>query len=428
MSRPFSIKIDEDQCIGCGVCVRQCPCQTIELVKRKTLSERRQPSCQFACPSGVDVRGWMSVVNNGGSIDDAWRLIVRNNPFPAVTGRVCPHPCESACNRGYLDEALSINSLERFIGDYGIENGLAFAAPEKKKKEKVAVVGAGPSGMSCAYHLAAMGYPVTVFEAGGRPGGMLSHAIPRYRLPQAIIDAEIQRITDMGVEWRYNTKIGRDIGLDRLAQDFRAVFVAIGAQESAALNIEGEHASNVVTGLKFLRDISEGKKVSPGRKVVVVGGGNTAVDAARAARRLGSEVTIIYRRTQSEMPAYPPEVEEAGREGVKIEFLCAPVRVALNGSNKAVSVVCTRMRLGETDASGRPKPVPVSSSEFSLDLDSLIVAVGQEVDSTGMDVLTDKTGWIGTDGSGATSQVGIFAGGDAAAGPGTVSGAIGQGR
>ncbi len=410
------------------MCVRQCPCQTIELVKRKTLSERRQPSCQFACPSGVDVRGWMSVVNNGGSIDDAWRLIVRNNPFPAVTGRVCPHPCESACNRSYLDEALNINSLERFIGDYGIENGLAFAVPEKKKKEKVAVVGAGPSGMSCAYHLAAMGYPVTVFEAGGRPGGMLSHAIPRYRLPQVVIDAEIQRITDMGVEWRYNTKIGRDIGLDRLAQDFRAVFVAIGAQRSTVLDIEGEHASNVVTGLEFLRDISEGKKVSPGRKVVVVGGGNTAVDAARAARRLGSDVTIIYRRTQSEMPAYPPEVEEAGREGVKIEFLCAPVRVALNGSNKAVSVVCTRMRLGETDASGRPKPVPVSSSEFSLDLDSLIVAVGQEVDSTGMDVLTDKRGWIGTDGSGATSQAGIFAGGDAAAGPGTVSGAIGQGR
>lgn len=428
MSRPFSIKVDEDKCIGCGACIRQCPCQTIELVKRKAPSEKQQPSCQFACPAGIDVRGCLGILNNGGSLDDAWKIIVESNPFPAVTGRVCPHPCEASCNRNYVDEAVNINSLERFIGDYGIENELAFARPESRKKEKVAVVGAGPSGMSCAYYLAGMGYQVTIFEAGDRPGGMLSHAIPRYRLPQAIIDAEMKRIADMGAEVKYRTKIGRDMSLDQLQKEFKAVYIAVGAQKSMALGVEGENAGNVMTGLDFLRGLSEREKVAPGKRVVVVGGGNTALDAARAARRLGSDVTIVYRRTKSEMPAHPAEVEEAENEGVKIEFLCAPVKIALNGSNKATSVTCIRMKLGEKDDSGRPKPVQVNGSEFSIGLDSLIVAIGQEVDSAGIEGLIKQTGRIATDGFGATDQKGIFAGGDVAAGLGTVSEAIGTGR
>lgn len=427
-SAPFSIKVDEDKCIGCGVCVMQCPCQTIAMVKRRTLSEKQLPSCQSGCPAGVDIRGYLEVLNNGGSMEAAWKIIVERNPFPAITGRVCPHPCESSCNRSGLDEALNINSLERFIGDYAIENKLAFAKPAQKKNEKVAVVGAGPSGMSCAYHLAGMGYQVSVFEADKGPGGMLSYALPLYRLPQNVIDAEIKRVTDLGVEVKYDTRIGRDFSLDQLAKDFKAVYVSVGAQKSPGLGIDGEQAENVMTGLDFLKNVLEKKNISPGKKVVVVGGGNTAVDAARVARRLGSDVTIVYRRTSSEMPAYPEEVKDARDEGVKIEFLCAPVKIVLNESNRASSITCVKMRLGDPDASGRPSPKPISGSEFSLNLDSLIVAIGQELDSEGVDALKGQRGWLEADANGVTSRPGIFAGGDAVSGPATVTQAIGAGR
>ena len=391
-SSPFSITVDEDKCIGCGVCVMQCPCQTIQMVKRQAPSEKQQAACQHACPAGVDIRGYLAVLNNGGSMEEAWRKIIDRNPFPAITGRVCPHPCETACNRCGLDDALNINALERAIGDYALENKLPLPAPRQKKNEAVAVVGAGPAGMSCAYHLTRMGYAVTVFEAGDGPGGMLTYAIPLYRLPQNIIDAEMKRVTDLGVTVKYGTRIGRDITLDQLTRDFKAVYLAVGAQGAPALGIEGEGAENVMTGLSFLKNVLDKKPIALGQKVAVVGGGNTAVDAARVARRLGAEVTMLYRRTASEMPAYEEEIKEALDEGVKIEYLCAPVSIKVDESNKATVVTCVKMKLGEADASGRPKPEPIGGSEFSLDIDSLIVAVGQALDAEGMDLPRQASG------------------------------------
>lgn len=428
ISSPFSITVDEDKCIGCGVCVMQCPCQTIQMIPRQTPSEKQEAACQFGCPAGVDIRGYVQLLNNGGTLEKAWQMIVERNPFPAVTGRVCPHPCEANCNRANLDDALNINCLERSIGDYALENKLAFAPPKQKKDEKVAVVGAGPSGLSCAYQLAGMGYQVTVFEAGEGPGGMLTYAIPLYRLPKNVIEAEVKRITDLGVEIKYNTRIGNNISLEQLMQEYQAVYVAVGAQKSPILKIEGEDAPNVMTGLNFLKDVLDKKKVGPGKKVVVVGGGNTAVDAARVARRLGAEVTVIYRRTAGEMPAYPEEVKDALDEGVKIEYLCAPIKIDLDESGRATSVVCEKMKLGEADASGRPSPIPIPGSEFSLALDSLIVAIGQGLDTEGLEGLKGESGWLGTDVHGVTSRPGIFAGGDAVSGPATATQAIGAGR
>ena len=193
-TRPFSVIVDEEKCVGCGVCIKQCPCQTLEMLPRKEASPSQQPACQYHCPAGTDIRGYLKAVSDGGSLEDAWKIIVRTNPMPAVTGRVCPHPCEASCNRSGVDAPLNLHSLERAVGDYAIENGLAFEKPLQTKKEKVAVVGSGPSGMSCAFHLANLGYKVTVFEASDRPGGMLSWSIPRYRLPQNVVEAELSRI------------------------------------------------------------------------------------------------------------------------------------------------------------------------------------------------------------------------------------------
>ncbi|HQI02725.1 MAG TPA: NAD(P)-binding protein, partial [Deltaproteobacteria bacterium] len=424
-TRPFSIIVDKDKCIGCGVCIKQCPCQTIEMVKRDAASEKQHPACQFNCPSGIDVRGYLKIISEGGSLGDAWNLITQANPMPAITGRVCPHPCETACNRSYLDSGVNVHSIERAIGDYGIENNLAFEKPDRKAKAKVAVVGSGPSGMSCAYQLAKAGYEVTVFEASNRPGGMLMYAIPKYRLPEAVVNAELGRIIDLGITMKYNTAVGRDISLDDLRNQFKAVYLAIGAQGSTALGVKGEDSPNVLTGLNFLKSLKEGTPVKIGKKVLVIGGGNTAVDAARAARRMGSEVSILYRRTITEMPAYAQEVEAAQQEGIAIEYLCSPVKIEWNGKGSAT---CQRMELGKPDKSGRPAPVPIKGSEFSLPFDTLIAAVGQDINAAGFESLMGKTSWISVDTFGQTGLKGIFAGGDAATGPGMVTEAIGAGR
>jgi NADPH-dependent glutamate synthase beta subunit-like oxidoreductase/nitroreductase/NAD-dependent dihydropyrimidine dehydrogenase PreA subunit len=425
-TRPFTIIVDGDKCIGCGVCIKQCPCQTIEMVKRAAASEKQQPACQFRCPSGIDVRGYLKILADGGTMEDAWRLVTDANPLPAVTGRVCPHPCEASCNRSGLDSGVNIHTIERAIGDYGIEKGLAFEKPAKAGKEKVAVVGAGPSGMSCAYQLARMGYPVTVFEASDRPGGMLSAAIPGYRLPEDVVSREMQRIVDLGVTLSCNTTVGKDITLDELKKKFKAVYLAIGAQAGTAMGISGEDAPSVLTGLAFLKSIKDNKPLAIGKKVLVVGGGNTAVDAARAARRIGSDVKIIYRRTLAQMPAYAEEVEAAMLEGIAIDFLCAPVKIEGNG--KGLTATCQKMELGSPDASGRPAPVPVKGSEFGLAFDTIISAIGQNLMAAGLEPLVGKSPWIIADAFGQTGEQGVFAGGDAASGPGMVAEAIGAGH
>lgn len=422
-SRPFSVVVDTEKCIGCGVCIKQCPCQTVGMVPRKEASLNQQPSCQYRCPAGTDIRGYLKIISDGGSLEDAWKAIIRTNPMPAVTGRVCPHPCETSCNRNGVDTPLNIHSLERAVGDFAIEHNMAFEKPTLARKEKVAVVGSGPSGMSCAFHLAKMGYKVTVFEATVKPGGMLTYAIPRYRLPEAVVDAEIKRIIELGITMKLGMTVGRDIMLDNLKKEFKAVYVALGAQGSTALGIKGEDAGNVYSGLAFLRSVKENKPLVLGKRVVVIGGGNTAIDAARTARRVGSEVTILYRRTAFEMPAHKAEVDAALQEGVKIDFLCAPVAV---GKNSKATLTCQKMELGPVDESGRPRPVPIKSSEFDVAFDTLIVAVGQDLKAEGFETVL-ALNWVGIDVLGQTTQKGVFSGGDAASGPGLVSEAIGAG-
>ena len=287
-----------------------------------------------------------------------WQRLAERNPFPAVCGRVCPHPCEDACNRTAKDGGVAINAIERFLGDFGISHGLKLSKLNNHtQSRKVAVVGAGPAGLSCAYQLARRGYPVTVFEAFPQPGGMLRYGIPRYRLPREVLDAEIGRILELGVELKCDCMIGRELTLAELRQQYQAVFVGIGAQNSLRLNIRGEDAANVFGGTEFLNLVNRGEKVALGEKVMVIGGGDTAIDAARVSRRLGAEVTLLYRRTRAEMPAAASEIEGAIEEGVKIEFLAAPLEV-LQQDGRAVVLRSIRMQLGEPDSSGRPRPVP----------------------------------------------------------------------
>jgi formate dehydrogenase major subunit len=267
-----------------------------------------------------------------------------------------------------------------------------------------------------------MGYDVTVFEAAPKPGGMLRYAIPAYRLPESVVDAEISRIVNLGITMKLGTVIGKDISFDDLKKRFNAVYMAIGAQGGTALGVDSEEGK-VLSGLAFLKSVREKNPTKIGKKVVVIGGGNTAFDAARTARRMGSEVTILYRRTAAEMPAYEEEVKAAKDEGVKIQFLCAPVK--LGGSSNAVTVTCTKIELGSPDASGRPKPVPVKGSEFDVQCETLIAAIGQDINLTGLENIPRANNWIGADVLGQTTEKGIFAGGDAVTGPALVASAIG---
>ncbi|HXX37119.1 MAG TPA: NAD(P)-binding protein [bacterium] len=395
----------------------------------------KTPPCIGGCPSGTDIRGWVTTIaqaqeygrTHEQAYEIAWRMITDRNPFPAVCGRVCPHPCEDSCNRKDKDGAVAINALERFVGDFGIERRLSLGRlTETTYPEKIAVVGAGPAGLSCAYQLARRGYAVTIFEAFSQPGGMLRYGIPPYRLPRDVLDAEIQRILDLGVELRCNTIIGKDIGLEELRGQYQATFVGIGAHKGLTLGIPGEDAPNVLTGTGFLNQVNQGVPVSVGGHVIVVGGGDTAIDAARVSRRLGAEVTVVYRRTRQEMPAIAPEVEGAIEEGVRIEFLVAPVEV-VKSDGVASALRCIRTQLGEPDASGRRRPSPIPGTEFDLPACTIIAAVSQAPDLDGLAPLRQDGNEIRPDRWGATGLDGIYAGGDDVE-LGLVSIAISQGR
>ena len=395
----------------------------------------KTPPCIGTCPSGVDIRGWLITIaqaeaygrTNEQAFEIAWGKITERNPFPAVCGRVCPHPCEDACNRKEKEGGVAINALERFIGDFGIEKGLKLSRlSEEQRNEKVAVIGAGPAGLSCAYQLARRGYPVTVFEAFSKPGGMLRYGIPAYRQPRAVLDAEIQRILDLGVELKCGCVVGKDISLEQLRREYRAVFTGIGAHKGLKLGVPGEDAPNVFTGTEFLNRVNSGEEVPVGDKVIVIGGGDTAIDAARVSKRLGAEVTILYRRTRAEMPAIKPEIEGALKEGVAIEFLAAPVEV-LRESGLAIGLRSIRMELGEPDKSGRPRPVPKPGTEFDVPATAIIAAISQEPDFGPLPELHQGKDWINADRWGATKMDGVFAGGDDIE-LGLVSIAIAQGR
>jgi len=395
----------------------------------------KKPPCIDSCPCGNDIRGMLTTLaqaedygrNSEESLELAWRTMTKTTPFPAVCGRVCPHPCEDGCNRQEKDGSVAINAMERYVGDFGIDKKLAHEKlTDENRSEKIAVIGAGPAGLSCAYQLARRGYQVTVFEAFSKPGGMLRYGIPAYRLPREVLDAEIGKILDLGVDLRCGVVIGRDKSLDDLRSEYKAIFVGIGAHKGRNLRVPGEDASNVFTGTEFLNRVNSGESVEIGDKVVVIGGGDTAIDAARLSKRLGADVTIVYRRTRDEMPAIDPEIEGALEEGIKIEFLAAPVEI-LTESGKAVAMKCLRMKLGEVDSSGRRRPVPIEGSEFEVPVTAVIAAISQAPDFTGFDNLHDGKNWVKTDDNGATGEEGVYSGGDDIE-LGLVTIAIGQGR
>lgn len=378
------------------------------------------PPCKYNCPNHNQIREILMTISKTAemnksydqSIEEAWHLFLETTPFPSVMGRVCPHPCESECNRTAIDGGLAINNMERFIGDFGLQKGLIpKRVTENKRDERVAIIGSGPAGMSCAYQLARRGYPVTVFEAFPKAGGMLRYGIPDYRLPQNILDAELNRILNMGVDLKCNTIVGKDIAYESLQKEYRAIFVGIGAHKGLKLNVRGEDAANVYTGTEFLHRINTGEMMQVGNKVIVVGGGDTAIDAARVARRLGAESIILYRRTRAEMPAISEEIEGALEEGVRIEFLAAPVEILKEG-DKAISMRCQRMQLGEPDSSGRRRPVPIEGDIFDLLFTTLIAAISQEPDFNGAGNLIEGKEWIKTDDKFKTKVDGIYAGGD----------------
>ncbi|MBM4331596.1 MAG: FAD-binding protein [Deltaproteobacteria bacterium] len=381
--------------------------------------------CFKACPIGQDIPFYLTSLSDG-NLNEAWQKILEANPFPSVCGRVCHHPCEKECNRREYDEALAINSLERFLGDWGMKKGKIERTGEKRN-EKIAVVGSGPAGLSCAYFLARKGCRVKVFEGMNEPGGMLRYGIPEYRLPRKILNKEIERIESFGVEIETGKKFGNDLGLEDL-KPYAAVFLATGAHAEQKPKISGIDLKGVWPGLHFLSEVHSKKRPSLGKKIIVIGGGNTAIDSARAALRLGSKVTVIYRRAKEDMPAIAAEVEEAVKEGIEFLFKAAPVSI-LGKNGKVHAVEGIRTKPGKVDESGRKTPVAIKGSNFSLRADGVILAVGERADLSFLPAeLKTKNGLISIDPWGRTNLAGIFAGGDAATGQGYVSQAIASGK
>ena len=393
-------------------------------------------ACQHACPAGIDVPSYVALIAEG-KYAEAAELIRERNPFPAICGRICSHPCEFKCRRGELDAPVSIKSLKRFAADWYFENIGEPPTPfPVTRKERVAVVGAGPAGLSCAYFLARMGYRTTVFEALPVAGGMLGVAIPSFRLPKEAIEREIAYIQARGVEIRYSTPINVNYTVDDLKKEgYAAVFIAAGAQRSSQLGIPGEveGLEGLLYGLRFLVDVKVAKPVSVGGRVGIIGGGNVAMDSARTALRLGAEeVHVYYRRTREEMPVTESEYQEAVEEGIVFHFLVSPTRIVSEGW-KIKGIQCIRMRLGETEPSGRRRPVPIDGSEFFVELDTLIPSVGQAPDLSFLpvDSKLERARWgalqVDTN-TLATNLPGVFAGGDFVTGPTFVIHAIAAGR
>lgn len=383
------------------------------------------PPCNERCPVGNDIEGFIRLIGEG-KPGEAWRLLKEENPLPATTGRVCFHPCEDVCNRAEFDKATSINALERYAADHAHE-----AKPIKRLRpdtgKKVAVVGAGPAGLAAAYHLRRLGHRVTVFDSLPKAGGLLRIGIPAYRLPREVLDAEIAAIEKLGVKFELGVTVGQDVPLAKLRK-YDAVFLAVGVHAPRRLDIPGEDAKEVVTGLEMLRRVALGKRFACGKRVAVIGGGNSAVDAARVARRLGAQVTIYYRRTRVEMPAFEEEVNDAEEEGVKLVPLAAPVKIALY-RGKVSGVVLQRMELGEPDESGRRRPVPVSGSEFKAQCDMVISAIGEQGELSFLpEEIKREWGKIVIDAFGLTSAPGVFAGGDIAGPQQNVAQALGDGK
>ncbi len=449
--------VDLEACTGCGDCEAVCPVELPDafnrgLGKRKAIyrlfpqsspnkyaiDKRGRSPCRMACPSGINTQGFVSLIARG-KYREAWELIRQEMPFPIICGTACHHPCEGVCQRGEVDDPVAISRLKRFVGDHVLGHldelyPEGVPVPPRTHPENIAVVGSGPAGLAAAYHLRRRGYGVTIFEALDVAGGMMRVGIPEYRLPKRLVEAEIDQILKTGIELRTGVAIGRDLDVDDLfAQGFNAVLLAVGAHAPQRIGIYGEDLRGVFHGVAFLRQVNLGERVPVGRRAVVIGGGNTAIDAARTALRLGAEeVTVAYRRSEAEMTALPEEVEEAREEGVRFEFLTAPVRIIGAADERVEAIECLRNALGEPGPDGRRRPVPVPGSEFLIPADSVIIAVSQAPDHTFLHDTTLETTRGGTIIADpltlATKLPGVFAAGDAVSGPATLVEAAAAGK
>ncbi len=439
--------IQPSQCQSCDVCIKGCPAEFIpeyrmeeeslrgtlyrgKMAERRTQGKASLPPCQQACPIHQDTRGYIRLIANG-RFKEAVELVRQVNPLPAICGFICHHPCEEACLREDVDQSVPIRLLKRFLMEYSSKRDRTKMVPRKKKREKILVVGSGPAGLACANDLALMGFRVTIFESLPVLGGMLRVGIPEFRLPRGILQMDIDGIRELGVEMETLRPFHLDGNGQILKRSgFNAIFLSIGAHQSSKLNIPGETLSGVFPGVEFLRAINLGEKVKIGKRVAVIGGGNVAIDVARSALRLGSKrVDLYYRRSKKEMPAIPEEVEEAIREGVKIHLLVAPVQI-VGKAGKVSGMECIRMQLAEPDEKGRRKPIPIEGSQFKVDADTIISAIGQRVDPKplkGLEKNSDGTIRVHPE-TGETNRKGIFAGGDMVTGPGWAIDAIAAGK
>jgi len=445
--------IDETKCTGCGLCFPNCPVimrsefdQGLgerkavyipfpQAVPNKAVIDRREErpckaACMDACPIHTNVLGYIKLIAEG-KFKEAYQMNRNVNPLPSVCGKVCYAPCEESCNRGQLEEPIAIRQLKMFVGD--LVNVDELPVPQiTKTGKKVAVIGAGPAGLAAANDLTLEGHEVTIFEAQQEPGGMLRYAIPDYRLPKETLGKEINYIRKLGVDIRTGVQIGKEISLADIRKDYQAVFIGVGAQGGVGLEVEGKELPGVTDGIKFLHAVNAGGKVQVGKRVVVIGGGNTAIDCARSAKRLGGEeVRIVYRRSRAEMPASKEEVEAVEKEGIQIDFLTLPKRFLSEGGT-LTGMECTRMELGEPDTSGRRRPIPIPGSEFILSVDTVIAALGQ---LTQIEFLKElgisltQNGTVEIDPKmGATNIEGVFAGGDVVTGAAYVIDAISAGK
>ena len=465
----FVAEVDEAKCVACAQCVEVCPGNALKLGQKlcatndtsapkytkitetfnfakavnEDYRENREdvlPSgtapCKAACPAHIPVQGYLKLAAQG-RYTEALELIKTENPFPAVCGRICNKRCEAECTRGDVDEAVAIDEVKRFIADHDMREATRFVPKMVNQigrpyAEKIAVIGAGPAGMSCAYYLAQKGYPVTVFDRNPVPGGMLTLGIPSFRLEKDVLNAEIDILKEMGVEFRCGVEVGKDVTIQQLRDEgYKGFYLAIGAQKSAKLHIPGEELEGVLGGVDFLREVNLGNKPDIGRRCAVIGGGNVAMDVCRSAVRLGAEETyVFYRRSEAEMPADPEEVREAMEEGVKFRFLSAPVEII--GTDGRVSAIkIEKMELGEPDERGRRKPVGTGEFEI-VEIDSVIGAVGQTVDWGTLDVGALKTTKKNTAEADSltyqTAQPDIFVGGDCYTGPKFAIDAIAAGK
>ncbi len=440
--------IQSTKCHSCDVCIRGCPAEFIPeyrseeeslratLYRGKMGGKKRSPGrvplppCQEACPIHQDTRGYVALIAKG-KFKEALELVREVNPLPAVCGYICHHPCEEACLREDVDHPVPIRLLKRFVAEYGRSGEKFKREPKRKRREKVLVVGSGPAGLACANDLSLMGFKVTIYEALPVLGGMLRVGIPEFRLPREILQMEIEGIRELGVEMEIDRSFRVD-GNGRVLQryGFDAIFLSMGAHKSSRLDVPGESLRGILPGVEFLREINLGREVETGKKVAVIGGGNVAIDVARCALRLGAKkVDLYYRRSRSEMPAISEEVDEAVREGVQLHLLATPVRM-IGRNGKAIGMECIRIRLGEPDEKGRRRPIPIQGSNFKVEAETIISAIGQKVDSKplkGLEINPDGTLRVHPE-TGEASIKGIFAGGDMVTGPGWAIDAIAAGK